>query len=63
MIVTYYHVIEVFVKREGQVHTANAKIPNFDKTNDINLLQIDDSLFTYFLHYHIPLKFRHRDVK
>ena len=54
VIVTNYHVIDgakgidVLVNWKGQVHTVNAKVLISDKTNDISLLQIDDSSFTKF---------------
>ena len=54
VIVTNHHVIDgangidVLVNWKGQVHTVNAKVLISDKTNDISLLQIDDSSFTNF---------------
>lgn len=54
VIVTNHHVIDgakgidVLVNWKGQVHTVNAKVLISDKTNDISLLQIDDSSFTKF---------------
>ena len=54
VIVTNYHVIDgangidVFVNRNNEVKKYKAKVLISDKTNDISLLQIDDSSFTRF---------------
>ena len=54
VIVTNYHVIDgangidIFVNRNNEVKKYKAKVLISDKTNDISLLQIDDSSFTRF---------------
>lgn len=68
VIVTNHHVIDgangidVLVNWKGQVHTVNAKVLISDKTNDISLLQIDDSSFTNFPALPYAVKISIQDV-
>ena len=54
IIVTNFHVvdgangIDVFVNRNGEVKTYNAKVLISDKANDISILKIEDKSFTNF---------------
>lgn len=54
IIVTNFHVvdgangIDVFVNRNGEIKTYNAKVLISDKANDISILKIEDKSFTNF---------------